>query len=240
MAGTRPATPQAMFTKIAPRYDLVNSILTLGGDKRLRRRAVRMLRLQPNARVLDVAAGTGEIGSALAAVYRMPMSYCAVDLNEQMLEVAKRKFLRLRLERPDSEWDLLRGSAESLAFEPSSFDAVVMCFALDDMGDPPAALAETARVLRDGGHFLLIELAMPDDGLLRKLLKLRLWTIRKVAGLFRLDPVAHMTTEVEMDRGAEHSIVRCENAGLLLEDQARYLSGMVRAYVFRKATAFPV
>lgn len=234
MVGTRPATPQAMFTKIAPRYDLVNSVLTLGGDKRLRRRAVRMLKLEPDARVLDLAAGTAEIGAALAAVYRTPMSYFAVDLNEQMLEVAERKFQRLRRTHPDSAWDLVRGSAESLAFEPSSFDAVVMCFALDDMDDPSAALAETARVLRAGGHFLLIELAMPDDGLLRKILKLRLWTVRKVAGLFGLDPVAHMTTEIEMDRGAEHSIVRCENAGLILENQARYLSGMVRAYVFRK------
>ncbi|WP_431962478.1 class I SAM-dependent methyltransferase [Nocardia sp. bgisy134] len=228
-----------MFTKIAPRYDLVNSILTLGGDKRLRRRAVRMLRLEPGARVLDVAAGTGEIGSALAAVYRMPISYCAVDLNEQMLEVAERKLVRLRQERPESEWDLLCGSAESLAFEPSSFDAVVMCFALDDMDDPSAALAETARVLRNGGHFLLIELAMPDGGLLRQVLKFRLWIVRNIAGLFGLDPVAHMTTEVEMDRGAEHSIARCESAGLMLEARARYLSGMVRAYVFRKATAFP-
>ncbi|MFE6923575.1 class I SAM-dependent methyltransferase [Nocardia sp. NPDC057663] len=228
-----------MFTKIAPRYDLVNSILTLGGDKRLRRRAVRTLRLQPGAEVLDVAAGTAEIGSALAAVYDVPISYCAVDLNEQMLEVAERKFERLRRERPRSEWRLASGSAESLAFESSSFDAVVMCFALDDMDDPSAALAETTRVLRDGGRFLLIELAMPDSPLLRNVLKFRLWLIRGVAKVVGMDSVAHMTREVEMDRGAEHTVVRCERAGLVLDSAGRHLGGLVRAYVFRKTAASP-
>ncbi|WP_433561900.1 class I SAM-dependent methyltransferase [Nocardia sp. CA-151230] len=223
-----------MFTKIAPRYDLVNSILTLGGDKRLRREAVRLLRLEAGSKVLDLAAGTAEIASALAAEYRFPISYCAVDLNEQMLEVAEPKLKRLGREHPRSEWNLLCGSAETLTFDSSTFDAVVMCFALDDMDDPAAALAETARVLRAGGRFLLIELALPDSEMLRTVLKYRLLLIRGIAGLFGLDPVAHMTREVEMDRGAEYTIVRCENAGLTLESQARYHGGMVRAYVFRK------
>ncbi|MFE3261615.1 class I SAM-dependent methyltransferase [Nocardia sp. NPDC059091] len=234
MVGTRPATPQAMFTEIAPRYDLVNSILTLGGDKRLRREAVRLLRLEAGSRVLDVAAGTAEIASALAAEYRFPMSYCAVDLNEQMLEVAERKLARLGREWPRSEWGLVHGSAEALTFESSTFDAVVMCFALDDMDDPSAALAETVRVLRDGGRFLLIELALPDSELLRTVLKYRLLLIRRIAGLLGLAPVAHMTREVEMDRGAEYTIARCEKAGLTVDSRARYHGGMVRAYVFRK------
>lgn len=239
MAGTRPATPQAMFTKIAPRYDMVNSLLTLGGDKRLRRRAVRALGLRSGAEVLDLAAGTAEIGSALAAVYSVPISYCAVDLNEQMLEVAERKFARLRRERPHSQWRLAHGSAESLDFETSSFDAVVLCFALDDMDDPAAVLAETARVLRDDGRFLLIELAMPDSPLLRSILKFRLRLIRGVAGVVGMDSVAHMTREVESDRGAEHTVVRCERAGLVVDSASRHLGGLVRAYVFRKATSSP-
>ncbi|MGW2665106.1 class I SAM-dependent methyltransferase [Nocardia tengchongensis] len=234
MVGTRPATPQAMFTKIAPRYDLVNSLMTLGGDKRLRREAVRMLGLEAGAKVLDVAAGTAEIASALVAEYRFPISYSAVDLNEQMLEVAERKLARLRREYPRSEFDQMCGSAEDLTFESSAFDAVVMCFALDDMDDPAAALAETVRVLRDRGRFLLIELALPDNKLLLEIMKLRLLVIRRVAGLFGLDPVAHMTEEVESDRGAEYTISRCESAGLTLDNRARYHGGLVRAYVFRK------
>ncbi|MFI6171766.1 class I SAM-dependent methyltransferase [Nocardia sp. NPDC051052] len=223
-----------MFTKIAPRYDLVNSIMTFGGDKRLRRAAVRMLALDTDSRVLDVAAGTAEIASALATEYRFPISYRAVDLNEQMLEVAQRKLTRLRHEHPRSDWDLLLGSAEELTFESSAFDAVVMCFALDDMDDPAAALAETVRVLRDGGRFLLIELALPDNRLLLGILKFRLLVIRRLAGLFGLASVAHMTEEVESDCGAEHTISRCEGAGLTMESQARYHGGLVRAYVFRK------
>ncbi|NKX87561.1 class I SAM-dependent methyltransferase [Nocardia coubleae] len=234
MAGTRPATPQAMFTRIAPRYDAVNSLLTLGGDKRLRRRAVRALDLRPGAEVLDIAAGTAEIGAALAAVYPLRLSYVAVDLNEQMLAVAERKFARLRRKRPSNDWQLALGSAESLDFPSSSFDAAVMCFALDDMDDPAAALAETVRVLRADGRFLLIELAMPDSPLLRNLLKLRLRLIRGVAAIAGMDSVAHMTREVELDRGVEHTLARCENAGLELESTARHLGGLVRAHVFRK------
>ncbi|MEV6063807.1 class I SAM-dependent methyltransferase [Nocardia asteroides] len=234
MVGTRPATPQAMFTKIAPRYDLVNSLLTLGGDKRLRRRAVRTLRLGFGAEVLDIAAGTAEIGSAIAAVYEDPVSYRAVDLNEQMLAVAERKFARLRRKRPRNDYRSSLGSAESLDFASSSFDAVVMCFALDDMDDPAAALAETARVLRADGKFLLIELAMPDSPVLRGVLKFRLRVIRAVAAVARMDSVAHMTREVELDRGAEHTVVRCENAGFAVDSAQRHLGGLVRAYVFRK------
>ncbi|MGS2807337.1 class I SAM-dependent methyltransferase [Nocardia sp. MW-W600-9] len=224
-----------MFTKIAPRYDRVNSLLTLGGDKRLRRRAVRTLRLRFGAEVLDIAAGTAEIGSAIAAVYEDPISYCAVDLNEQMLAVADRKFARLRRKRPRNDWRLAVGSAESLDFESSSFDAVVMCFALDDMDDPAAALAETARVLRDDGRFLLIELAMPDSPILRGVLKFRLRLIRAVAAVVGMDSVAHMTREVELDRGAEHTVDRCERAGFVVDSADRHLGGLVRAYVFRKA-----
>ncbi|MFJ9367050.1 class I SAM-dependent methyltransferase [Nocardia sp. NPDC101769] len=223
-----------MFTKIAPRYDLVNSVMTLGGDTRLRRDAVRMLRLDTGAKVLDVAAGTAAIASALAAEYRFPISYSAVDLNEQMLEVAEAKLARLRREHPRSAWDQMRGSAEDLAFESSTFDAVVMCFALDDMDDPAVALAETTRVLRAGGRFLLIELALPDNKLLLEVMKLRLLVIRRIAELFGSDPVAHMTREVESDRGAEYTVSRCESAGLTLDAQARYHGGLVRAYVFRK------
>ncbi|WP_369637716.1 class I SAM-dependent methyltransferase [Nocardia sp. JMUB6875] len=223
-----------MFTKIAPRYDLVNSVMTLGGDKRLRREAVRMLRLQAEAEVLDIASGTAEIASALAAEYRFPISYRAVDLNAEMLAVAEGKLERLGREHPRSRWSQMRGSAQDLAFDSSTFDAAVMCFALDDMDDPAVALAEAVRVLRAGGRFLLIELALPDSGLLLGIMKLRLLITRRVAGLFGLDPVAHMTEEVESDRGAEYSITRCESAGLTLESQARYHGGLVRAYVFRK------
>ncbi|WP_051407491.1 class I SAM-dependent methyltransferase [Nocardia sp. CNY236] len=223
-----------MFTKIAPRYDLVNTVMTFGGDARLRRAAVRLLRLESGARVLDVAAGTAAIASALAAEYRVPISYHAVDLNEEMLEVAEPKLARLRRERPGTEWSLMRGSAEALEFDSESFDAVVMCFALDDMDDSAAALLEVTRVLRDGGRFLLIELALPDNELLLTVLKLRLLLIRRIAGLFGLDPVAHMTKEVESDRGVEFTLSRCESVGLTLESQARYHGGMVRAHVFRK------
>ncbi|MEC3919973.1 class I SAM-dependent methyltransferase [Nocardia sp. CDC160] len=234
MTTTRPATPQAMFTKIAPRYDLVNTVMTLGGDTRLRREAVRLLRLEADARVLDLAAGTAAIATALAAEYRFPLAYVGVDLNEQMLEVAERKLTRLRREHPRGSWDSMRGSAEDVIFDSSSFDAVTMCFALDDMDDPAAALAETVRVLRPGGRFLLIELAMPDNPVLLAMMKLRLAVTRRIAGLFGLDPVAHMTEEVASDRGADYTISRCVNAGLTLETEARYHGGLVRAYVFGK------
>ncbi|MCW7539332.1 ubiquinone/menaquinone biosynthesis methyltransferase [Aquabacterium sp. A7-Y] len=164
----RPRTPQALFTRVAPYYDLMNSVLSFGRDRRWRRAAVGALELGPGARVLDVATGTGALAAELA---RANVGVCvsACDLNEGMLARAGR-----RVNRAGLSVELLRCDATELPFDDDSFDAVTLAFAIDDILDRSRCVQEMYRVLRPGGRVALLELGQPDSGWLRDAFQLYL------------------------------------------------------------------
>lgn len=148
------AAVRGMFDRIAPRYDLLNAILTFGLDGHWRRRALRAGTVTPGALVVDVAAGTGDFCRLLAEAGCRPV---AVDPSLGMLAVA-----RTRL--PDGT-PLVAGCAEQLPLPRAGVDAVTCGFALRNFTDLPAALAEMARVLRPGGRLVLLDVAAPTGRL---------------------------------------------------------------------------
>jgi len=144
---------RAMFDAIAPRYDLVNRIMTLGLDRGWRRRAIGLLRLAPSARVLDLACGTGDLARELAS-----HGYHCVgaDLSLGMLASA----------RPGSA-PLAQADGGALPFRSGSLDGVVSGFAVRNFADLPAVLDECARVLRPGGRLALLDVDTPRSAVLR-------------------------------------------------------------------------
>lgn len=151
-----------MFDAIAPRYELVNKLMTFGLDARWRRRAVRDLRLAPNSVVLDVAAGTGDFTRELR---RQGQRAVATDLSYNML--AKGRAMPERIQ----------ADASSLPFRNASFDGVTCGYALRNFSELETTFFEMARVLRAGGRLSLLEVAEPSSGLWRA--GFRLW-FRKV------------------------------------------------------------
>lgn len=143
---------RAMFDAIAPRYDLVNRIMTFRMDVGWRRRTVRALALPAGARVLDLACGTGDLCRELAAASMRPVG---VDLSLGMLRHA-------RTSAPLVQADALR-----LPVPDASADGVTCGFALRNVVDLSDFFAETARVLRPGGRVALLEVAQPRNPLLR-------------------------------------------------------------------------
>jgi demethylmenaquinone methyltransferase/2-methoxy-6-polyprenyl-1,4-benzoquinol methylase len=143
---------RGMFDAIAPRYDLVNRIMTFGLDVRWRRRTVRDLALAPGSRILDLAAGTGDFCRELAAAGHHPIG---VDLSYGMLAAA-------RTDAPLVHADILR-----LPVPDASVDAAVCGFALRNLVELPAFFAELARVVRPGGRIALLEVAAPSNRVLR-------------------------------------------------------------------------
>jgi demethylmenaquinone methyltransferase/2-methoxy-6-polyprenyl-1,4-benzoquinol methylase len=142
-----------MFDRIAPRYDLVNRLMTLGLDKGWRRRAVASLELAPGSVVVDLACGTGDlVAESKAAGYRV----FGVDLSFGMLACAPPSG------RPSVQADALR-----LPLPRGCVDGVVSGFGLRNLADLSAAFAETARVLRPGGRICLLEVDTPANPLLR-------------------------------------------------------------------------
>src|SRR5688572_11491723 len=143
-----------MFGRIAQRYDLANHVLSGGADFLWRRRAVKLVETWKPRRVLDLATGSGDL--ALAFQRQLPAAtIVAADFSTEMLEVARRKGVR----------EAVLADALQLPFETGSFDVVTVAFGLRNMADWGAALREMGRVLRDGGHLLVLDFSLPHGPL---------------------------------------------------------------------------
>lgn len=148
------AAVREMFDAIAPRYDLVNRLMTLGLDQRWRRRTLDALALPSGSRLVDLGSGTGDfVRLARRAGHRV----VGVDLSFQMLARARARGAPVAVQ----------ADAELLPIADASVDGVVSGFALRNLRDLAAALAEAARVLRPGGRLALLEVAAPEPGPLR-------------------------------------------------------------------------
>lgn len=145
-------TVEAMFDRIASRYDRLNRVISLGQDRRWRRHAVAALRLPPGATVLDVACGTGDLCDVLlAAQYRA----VGVDLSAGMLAAAH------------TTAPLVRADALRLPVPDGTVDAIVSGFALRNLIDLEGSFRECARVVRPRGRLAALETAEPASAVLR-------------------------------------------------------------------------
>jgi demethylmenaquinone methyltransferase/2-methoxy-6-polyprenyl-1,4-benzoquinol methylase len=149
----RAGANQAMFDRIAARYDRLNRVLTLGLDAGWRRRAVASLGLAPDSLVVDLACGTGDLcretqGAGLRCV--------GVDVAARMLA------------HSHTSAPLVRADILTLPLAAGTADGAVCGFALRNVVDIPACFRETARVLRPGGRIGFLEVAEPANPLLRR------------------------------------------------------------------------
>lgn len=151
-AARKAETVEAMFNRIAPRYDALNRLFTLGLDVGWRRRTVAELRLPRGARVVDLACGTGDLCNELSCSGLRPLG---VDFAAGMLE------------RAHTTAPLLRGDITRLPLRSGSLDGATCGFALRNVTDIAACFAETARVLRPGGRAAFLEVASPRNAMLR-------------------------------------------------------------------------
>ncbi len=166
---------RAMFDGIAPRYDLLNHLLSLGTDFGWRRRAVAALAPAPGEEVLDLCCGTGDLALALAA---SGARVTGADFSLPMLARGARKAGRGRRRLSLCAADALR-----LPFRDAAFDAASVAFGVRNLADPLAGLREIRRVLCPGGRLAVLEFARPRAPLLRRLYRLYLRGALPAAGL---------------------------------------------------------
>jgi demethylmenaquinone methyltransferase/2-methoxy-6-polyprenyl-1,4-benzoquinol methylase len=146
-----------MFDAIAPRYDLLNRVLSAGMDRRWRNRAVDELELAAGARVLDLCTGTADL--AIATVTRVRgSSVVGVDFAGQMLRLARLKLTERGL---TPAIRLIRGDATRLPIVSASCDAATIGFGIRNVAEPDRALTELARVLTPGGRLAILEFGFP-------------------------------------------------------------------------------
>lgn len=153
-----PGAIRRMFESVAPGYDRMNRILSLGLDQGWRRAALASLELSPGARVLDLCCGTGDLALLMPPDTRRT----GCDFTPAMLEIARRKAVRHGVELP-----LVGGDAMRLPFRSATFDAVVVGFGVRNLPDLQVAGAEILRVLVPGGRLAVLEFTRPAGRLAR-------------------------------------------------------------------------
>lgn len=143
---------RAVFDSVAPRYDLMNDLMSVGLHRWWKAYAVMVAHPQPGQRVLDIAGGTGDLALALAAQVQPGGLVVHTDINETMLREGRARLL-------DRGWVLptVVCDAEQLPFGDAAFDLVTVAFGLRNMTHKELALREMNRVLKVGGKLLVLE-----------------------------------------------------------------------------------
>ena len=183
MSTSSPALPSAaidksggrvrgMFAEIAPRYDLVNRLLSGGIDVLWRRTTVRRAPPPPSGAILDVCTGTGDLALAYARAAGPGVRIVASDFCRPMLDRGVEKSRRQGL---PIEW--VEADAMDLPFPAASFDLVTVAFGLRNIADTARGLAEMARVCRPGGTLAILEFSLPTNLVVRRFY---LWYFRRV------------------------------------------------------------
>ncbi len=146
-----------MFDNIAPRYDLLNRVLSVGIDRLWRKRVVRILADNgPPRQILDVATGTADL--AIESLRLHPERVIGVDIAEEMLAVGREKISAIGAAEVIT---LQTGDAESLPFPDNTFDAVTVAFGVRNFENLGLGLSEMSRVLRPGGTVVILEFSQP-------------------------------------------------------------------------------
>ncbi len=153
-----------MFDNISHSYDFLNHFLSLGIDKLWRRKAIGLLRKFHPKQILDVATGTGDL--ALAALKLDPDKVIGVDISNKMLEVGRKKISKRNL---SDKIEMRTADAENLPFESNQFDAILSAYGVRNFGDLQKGLSEMGRVLKSGGHAMILEFSVPKNIFFRNL-----------------------------------------------------------------------
>lgn len=173
---------RAMFGSIAPRYDFLNRLLSLGIDRRWRRFAVGKIAVSGPGRILDVATGTGDVALEIARQTPASVSIVGADFCKEMVDLGRVKVAQSTYAGRIS---FEVAPCEDLPFSDRTFDAATIAFGIRNVVDRSKGLSEMHRVLKDGGRIVILEFSTPTGALFRSLYQFYfLKILPAIGGLF--------------------------------------------------------
>ncbi len=147
---------EQMFDTISGNYDGLNRVISLGIDKKWRKRVVKQVVAKKPKSVLDIATGTGDLAISFAK-FDVP-KIVGFDLSEGMLSIARKKVATQKIA---DKIEFLQGDSEEMPFENNSFDAITVAFGVRNFENLEKGLSEILRVLKPGGLFVVLETSVP-------------------------------------------------------------------------------
>jgi len=155
---------EKMFNDIAPKYDLLNHVLSGGIDILWRKKVRKLLEPMKPKQILDVATGTGDLAIELAKLE--PKKIVGLDIAAQMLEVGEQKIKKLKL---DHIIRMVHGDSAKIPFSDNSFDAITVAFGVRNFENLQKGLQQMNRVLKPGGRVVVLEFSKPDKFLFKQI-----------------------------------------------------------------------
>lgn len=232
-AATKREQVETMFNNIAPTYDRLNHTLSLGIDRRWRRKAVDALKPFRPSTILDIATGTGDF-AILAARRLAPDRIIGVDISEGMMEVGRQKVKEAGL---DTVISFAKDDSTDLSFDDSTFDAVTVAYGARNFDDLEAGLREMCRVLKPGGHLMLVELTTPPRFPMKQLFKVYAHTVMPFIGrIISHDDSAYtyLPHSMEAFPQAEQLVPLMRHCGFSAVNFKRFTFGLSTMYLATK------
>ena len=227
---------EAMFDGIAPTYDFLNHALSMGIDRGWRRKAVETLDKYAPKRVLDIATGTGDFAILLGKMLK-PEHIIGADISEGMMEVARRKVAAISSELQGTEISFQKEDCLHLTFPADSFDAVTVAYGVRNFQDLDAGLSEMYRVLKPGGHLLIVELATPPCFPMRQLFWLYAHVVMPFVGwVVSRDSRAYSYLPATMEAFPQGEVMEgvLQKAGFGSVQWRRFTFGICTMYIAEK------
>jgi demethylmenaquinone methyltransferase/2-methoxy-6-polyprenyl-1,4-benzoquinol methylase len=224
-----------MFDRIAPRYDLLNHLLSFGQDILWRRKLARSANLSETTEVLDLATGTGDLLIALLKTHRPLKRAVGLDFSENMLAICRQKLAKRGL---DGDVELLTADACNTGLPDGSFDLVTMAFGIRNTADIPATLREIHRILKTGGKTIILEFSMPASRSIRRLYKFYLRrAVPLIGGLISGDrqAYAYLDSSIESFHEPEQFCHILEDAAFSTIDAKPLTFGVAHIYTAAKS-----
>jgi demethylmenaquinone methyltransferase/2-methoxy-6-polyprenyl-1,4-benzoquinol methylase len=211
---------QDIFTRIAPRYDLMNRLMTGGQDVRWRKEVIQRAGLQPQAALLDLGAGTGDLART-ARAQQPKARVTAADFTLDMMRAGR---------RPGDTFGWANADALHLPFPAESFDAVVSGFLMRNVVDNIAALREQLRILKPGGRIVILDTTRPKQNLLSPFIWIHMHMVIPLLGTLlsgQRDAYTYLPDSTEAFLTAEELAVRMAAVGFRRIGYKRYMFGTI-------------